>query len=256
MENKVGKLEDKVIIITGSTSGMGKAMAKLFVTEKATVVITGRNVEKGESLLIELHSESDDCIFIPGDISLPETNQLLVEETVGKFGKIDGIVANAGSLGLGSVTDLSVESWHNTLDTNLSALFYLSRYALPYMLRNKSGVILANASIAAYKSFPNHPAYCASKAGQVALVKQIASDYGPFIRANAICPGPIDTPLIWDSAKAFENPDLAVQNAGKSTLVRRLGTVEEVAKLALFLVSDDSSFITGSAFKIDGGILS
>ncbi|MCK5468602.1 MAG: SDR family oxidoreductase, partial [Cyclobacteriaceae bacterium] len=113
-----------------------------------------------------------------------------------------------------------------------------------------------NGSIAAFKSFPKHPAYCASKGALVPLIKQIALDYGPKIRANLICPGPIDTPLIWDSAKAFPNPEKAVEDAAKATLLGRLGKPEDVAKTALFLASEESSFITGSAITVDGGIMS
>jgi NAD(P)-dependent dehydrogenase (short-subunit alcohol dehydrogenase family) len=251
----MGKLSNRVIIITGATSGMGKAMAKLFAQEGAKLVLAGRNEAKGSVLKKELIKINPDIIFESGDISLPKTNESLVALAIKNFGKIDTIIANAGTLGLGKVTDLTIESWHQTLNTNLSSLFYLSKYAIPHMLENKFGVILANASIAAFKAFPQHPAYCASKAGQLALVKQIATDYGPDIRANGMCPGPIDTPLIWDSAKAFKDPDKAVRNAANATLLNKLGTPEEVAKLALFLISDDASFITGSAFNIDGGIL-
>ena len=117
-----------------------------------------------------------------------------------------------------------------------------------------SGSVVVNASIAATKSFPNHPAYCASKAGLVALARQAAVEYGPLIRINTISPGPVDTPLIWDSAKAFPDPQRAVQDAGAATLMQRLGTPDDIASLVLFLVSDDASWITGADFTIDGGI--
>ncbi|HPR01936.1 MAG TPA: SDR family oxidoreductase, partial [Saprospiraceae bacterium] len=107
----------------------------------------------------------------------------------------------------------------------------------------------------AFKSFPNHPAYCASKAALVALARQAAVDYGPGVRVNSICPGPVDTPLIHASAVAFPDPAKAVTAAGENTLMQRLGTPEDVAKLALFLTSDDASWITGSCYVIDGGIL-
>ena len=105
------------------------------------------------------------------------------------------------------------------------------------------------------KAFPNHPAYCASKGALIPLVKQLALDYGPTIRANLMCPGPVDTPLLWDSAKAFPDPAVAVQNAGARTALKRLGLPADIANLALFLASNDSSWITGGAFTIDGGAL-
>jgi NAD(P)-dependent dehydrogenase (short-subunit alcohol dehydrogenase family) len=178
-----------------------------------------------------------------------------VFEAINHFGKLDIVVTNAGKLGLGSVTDISFEDWNETISTNLNAVFYLSRYAIPEMQKTGKGTLLVNSSIAAFKSFPNHAAYCASKAALIALVKEMALDYGPVVRVNAICPGPVDTPLIWDSAKAFENPESIVQQTADNTLMKRLGKPEDIASLALFLVSDEAAWITGSAFTIDGGIL-
>jgi len=244
------KLKDKICIVTGATSGMGKAIAEVFHKEGAKLVLSGRNEERGNALAQEL----DNSIFVPGDVSEPGYNEQLVKTALENFGKLDVVSINAGVLGLGNVVDLSPDDWHQTLNTNLSSVFYLSKYAIPH-LEKSNGTILINSSIAAYKSFPNHPAYCASKAGSVSIMKQMAVEYGPKIRVNAICPGPVDTPLIWDSAKAFENPELAVENAGKATLMKRLGKPEDVASLALFLVSEDASWITGTAMTIDGGIL-
>src|SRR5690606_36036515 len=123
---------------------------------------------------------------------------------------------NAGMLGLASVTEISLETWHQTMNTNLHAVFYLIKLAIPEMLKRGGGSIVVNASIAAMKAFPNHAAYCASKGALIPLVKQIALDYGPAIRANVICPGPVDTPFIWDSARAFPDPETVVQKTGQS----------------------------------------
>lgn len=249
------KLEDKSIIVTGATSGMGMAMAKAFVREGANVILSGRDLERGLALEKELNLTGKNAVFVAGDISKPQANENLVKEAIRNFGKLDIIVTNAGNLGIGSVTDISLEEWDYTLATNLNAVFYLSRYAIPEMKKTGKGVILVNSSIAAFKSFPNHAAYCASKAALVALVKEMALDYGPEIRVNTICPGPVDTPLIWDSAKAFQDPDTIVQQTASNTLMKRLGKPEDIASLALFLISEEASWITGSAFTIDGGIL-
>ncbi len=246
------KLEDKVAIVTGATSGMGKAIARAFVAEGAKVVLSGRNVERGMALTQELGKKS---IFLGGDVSFPDYNAQLVREAINEFGRLDIVSMNAGILGLGSVTNLSEEVWKNTMEVNLSSLFYLSKYAIPELQKNAGASILINASIAAFKSFPNHPAYCASKAGALALMRQMAVEYAPKIRVNAICPGPVDTPLLWDSAKAFENPEKAVENAANTTLLKRLGQPKDIAHLALFLTSNDASWITGTAMTIDGGIL-
>lgn len=249
------RLKGKIAIITGATSGMGKAIAVRFSLEGASLVISGRNKDRGLELEKKLNKNGREAIFVEGDVGKLEVNKLLVETAIKNFGKLDIIVTNAGKLGLGSVTEISLEEWQETINTNLNSVFYLSRFAIPEMLKNGGGCILANSSIAAFKSFPNHAAYCASKAALVALVKEMAVDYGPSIRVNTICPGPVDTPLIWDSAKAFENPETIVQQTADSTLMKRLGKPEDIASLALFLVSDEASWITGAAYTIDGGIL-
>ena len=244
------RLKDKTCIVTGATSGMGKAIAERFHQEGANIVLSGRNLERGAALAKKLNNS----VFLAGDVSSQNYNKELVAGAIKNFGKLDIVSMNAGILGLGSVTELSSEDWHTTVNINLTSIFYLSKYAIPY-LEKYNGNILINASIAAYKSFPNHPAYCASKAGSVALMKQMALEYAPKIRVNAICPGPVNTPLIWESAKAFKNPEAAVENVENKTLMKRLGQPEDVANLALFLASSEASWITGTAMTIDGGIL-
>lgn len=249
------KLLDKVAIVTGGTSGMGKATALLFAREGAAVMISGRDENRGHAVVKEIEEQGGKAVFVSGDIKAFETNQHLVETAVQTFGGLDIIFPNAGLLGLGSVTALSLDLWHETINTNLSAVFYLAKAAIPEMLKRGSGSMVVNASVAAFKAFPNHPAYCASKGALIPLVRQIASEYGPAIRANVICPGPVDTPFIWDSARAFPSPDTVVQETAQSTALKRLGKPEDIARLALFLASDDASWITGSVFTIDGGVL-
>jgi len=244
------KVKDKVGIITGATSGMGKAIALELAAHGAKLVLSGRDKSKGTQLAEQL----EHSVFVAGDITQPAANETLVHTALEKFGKLDFLSLNAGILGLGNVVDLSISTWNKTLETNLSSIFYLTKYALPFLSKNEGSSILINASIAAFKSFPNHPAYCASKAGAVGLMRQLAVDYAP-IRVNALCPGPVDTPLLWASVKAFKNPELAVENAKNATLLKKLGTPEDIAKMALFLLCGDSSWITGSEFTIDGGIL-
>jgi len=245
------KLKNKVCIVTGATSGMGKSIAEALSAEGGKMILSGRNQESGEAL----ENSLDDAVFVPGDLTDPSYNQKLVDTALETYGKLDILSLNAGILGIGNVEHLSIDLWRNTIDTNLSSIFYLCKYAIPHLREHDQGNILINASIAAFKSFPNHPAYCASKAASVALMKQMAIDYAPKIRVNAICPGPVDTPLLWESAKAFENPDTAVENAKRTTLLKRLGTPQDIVKLVLFLVSEDSSWITGTTVTIDGGII-
>jgi len=248
------KLESKTWIITGATSGMGRATAALFHAEGANVVLSGRDQERGEALLAELDPEGDRATLLCGDVAEEAVNARLVECAMERFGALDGAVLNAGMLGLGSVTEVDVDVWRQTMDVNLNSAFYLARHALPRLKESGAGALVLNASIAATKCFPNHPAYCASKAALVALGRQMALDYAPEVRVNSICPGPVDTPLIWDSAKAFEDPDEAVKAAGEATLAGRLGRPEDFARLALFLAGPESGWITGAAYTLDGGI--
>ncbi len=251
----MGKLQDKAAIVTGATSGMGRATALLFAREGGSVVASGRDRERGAALVEEIRAGGGRAVFVAGDVSLRETNERLVEDCVSSFGGVDTAVCCAGMLGLGSVTGVSVETWSQTLSVNLDAVFYLLRAVLPEMQRRGGGSIVVVVSIAALKGFPNHAAYCASKGALVALVRQAAIDYGPKVRINALCPGPVDTPLIWESAVAFPDPSKAVAEAGNRTVLKRLGRPEDIARAALFLASSDSDWVTGTALTVDGGIM-
>jgi NAD(P)-dependent dehydrogenase (short-subunit alcohol dehydrogenase family) len=251
----VNRLEGKVAIVTGATSGMGLGIAERFAREGAAVVAGGRNEERGKSLENRLRAEGGRIVFVAADVGTLEGNQALVTAAVERFSGVDTLVMSAGELGLGSVTDVPLEIWHSTVAANLHSVFYLCRLGIPEMKRRGGGSIVVNGSIAAYKGFPNHAAYCASKGALVPFVKQMARDYGPAIRVNLICPGPVDTPLIWDSAKAFPDPARAVQAAADGTVMKRLGLPTDIANLALFLACEDSAWMTGAAVTIDGGAL-
>jgi len=249
----MSQFQGKVAIVTGATSGMGQEIARMFVQEGASVILSGRNQERGNRFLEEYQAAESKVRFCAGNVAVPETNQLLVQAAVEEFGRLDFISTNAGMLGLGSVTEVPLEVWEETISTNFLSVFYLCRFAIPEMLKAGGGNIIVNASIAADTCFPNHAAYCSSKAAIVALTRQMALDYGPDIRVNAICPGPVDTPLIWNSAAAFEDPSSAVEAAADTTLLKRLGTPKDIARLVKFLASEESSWVTGTSLCIDGG---
>ena len=251
----MGKLEGKTAIVTGSTSGMGWATAVLFAREGASVVASGRNLKRGRALVDEIRRDGGRVEFVAGDVGQVETNERLVETCRRGFGGVDVAVCCAGMLGLGSATEVALTTWRQTIAVNLEAVFYLMRFALPQMQQRGGGSFLVVSSIAALKGFPNHAAYCASKGALVSLVRQVAIDYGPRVRVNALCPGPVDTPLIWDSAAAFPVPAKAVEDVGKRTLMKRLGRPEDIARAALFLASSDSDWITGTSLTVDGGIM-
>src|SRR5512135_1960564 len=252
-EGDVGKLTGRVAIITGGTRGMGSAIAELFASEGASVVIGGRDPVRGKAVIDRIRTQGGKAEFVAGDISTPEANETLVAAAVKHFGGIDILVPNAGRLGLGSVIGTSIESWRETMATNLDAVFYLFKAGIPMMLERGRGAVVVTGSIAAFKGFPNHAAYCASKGALIAFARQVSADYAPAIRVNVVCPGPVDTPLIWDSARAFPDPSSAVADAAAATLLKRLGTPGDIANAALFLASDDSAWITGAVLTVDGG---
>jgi NAD(P)-dependent dehydrogenase (short-subunit alcohol dehydrogenase family) len=251
----MGRLQGKAAIVTGATSGMGRATAILFAREGASVLASGRDAERAGSLVDAIRGEGGRVEFVAGDVGLPATNDRLVDECRRSFGGVDIAICCAGMLGLGPAAEVPVETWRQTLAVNLDAVFYLLRAALPEMQRGRGGSVVVVSSIAALKGFPNHAAYCASKGALLALVRQVAIDYGPKVRVNALCPGPVDTPLIWESAVAFPDPAKAVAAAGARTLLRRLGRPEDVARAALYLASSDSEWVTGTTLTVDGGVM-
>jgi NAD(P)-dependent dehydrogenase (short-subunit alcohol dehydrogenase family) len=250
----MGKLTDAAAIVTGATSGMGRATALLLAREGASVLAGGRDAARGAGLEAEIRAAGGRAEFVAGDVAEPATNERLVARCLRSFGRLDAVVACAGTLGLGPAADLPLETWRRTIAVNLDAVFYLIRAALPAMA-DRGGAIVVVGSIAAYKGFPNHAAYCASKGALVSLVRQVAVDYGPRVRVNLICPGPVETPLIHDSAAAFPDPAKAVADAGRRTVMKRLGQPDDVARAALFLASADSAWITGTALDVDGGVM-
>jgi len=249
-------LKNQVAIITGSTSGMGEAIARRFAAEGASVVINGRNEERGKKIQDEIVNAGGEAAFYQADVSSAPEVEALVEFAAERFSKVTILVPNAGILGNGLATEISLETWEKTIGVNLNGVYYLCRYGLPKLIEAGGGTVVINASIASFKSFPKHPAYCASKGALIPLMKNLAQDYAKHnIRVNALCPGPIDTPLIWDSVKAFPNADSIIDETIEMTCVKRLGTPNDVAEAALFFASDRSSFITGSSLVIDGGIM-
>lgn len=240
----------KTAIITGATSGMGEAATRMLAEAGANVLISGRNISKGEELSAEL---GESARVLTGDVSLSITNKLLVREATKEFGAIHHVVIAAGKLGVGKLDELDEDEWESTISTNLNAVFYLLKYALPEMKKSGGGSIVIIGSIASRHAFPNHPAYAASKAALEGLVRQAALDYSPEIRINLITPAQVDTPLLRDSVKAFENPETIIQETEEKIPMKRLGTTKDINSAIAFLLSDDSSWITGSNIVVDGG---
>ena len=251
----MGQLDGKVAIITGATSGMGRGIALRFAREGAQVIASGRDAARGEALVSEIAAAGGTARFVAGDVPTAAANQQLVEAALAAYGGLDILVMSAGDLGLGSVADTAPELWDRTIATNLSAAFYLLHYGIPELRRRGRGSVVVIGSIAGYKVFPNHAAYCASKGALIQLMRQAALDNGPAIRINAIHPGQVDRPLLWDSVRAFPNPGEIVKQTADRLPMQRLGQPEDIAAAALFLAGDDASWITGANLVVDGGSL-
>jgi NAD(P)-dependent dehydrogenase (short-subunit alcohol dehydrogenase family) len=251
----MGKLDGRIAIVTGATSGMGRGIAELFAREGATVAVSGRDEKRGEEVVRGIKKKGGQAVFIRGDVTEVEVNKMLIEKALHTFGGVDILVLSAGELGIGSISDVSIETWHKAIATNLDAVFYLLKFGIPEMKKRSGGSIVVIGSVAGLRVFPNHPAYCASKGALIPLVKQVALDYGPEIRINLICPAQVDTPLLRNSVKAFENPETIIQETMDRLPLKRLGLPQDIARAALYLVCEDASWVTGSCFAIDGGFL-
>jgi NAD(P)-dependent dehydrogenase (short-subunit alcohol dehydrogenase family) len=241
-------LENKVAIITGGASGIGKACAELFVKEGAKVCIADLNEELGNKTAAEL---GENAMFLKADSSSAEDNQMIVQKTVEKFGALHIAVNNAGIGGeANKIADLSLEGWKKVIDINLNGVFYGMHYQIPEIKKN-GGSIVNMASILGSVGFANSSAYVAAKHGVVGLTKTAAWEYGTDnVRINAVGPGFIKTPLVDNALDADTLKFLESQHA-----FQRLGDPNEVAELVLWLASDKSSFATGTYYPIDGGYL-
>lgn len=248
------KVRDKVVLITGGTSGIGEATALLFAKEGAKVAITGRNSERGNKIVEKVKSDGGESIFVKTDVSVAEDCRNAVEKTIAEFGGLDILFNNAGVFFAHDVVECTEEEWDLQLDINLKGTFLMSKFALPGMIARGSGVIINNSSGWGLVGGDKAVAYCASKGGVVLLTKAMAIDHGPQgIRVNCVCPGDVDTPMLPEDSK-FRGMQWDEYIAGAANRpMRRIGTPEEIAKAVLFLASDDSSFMTGAALVVDGG---
>src|SRR5579863_7490334 len=248
------RLEHKVALITGGTSGIGEATAFLFAREGAKVTITGRNEERGQAVAEKIVNDGGKAIFIRADVRKAKECLHAVEETLSAFGRLDILFNNAGVFYPHTILDCSEEEWDLQMDVNLKGTFLMSTAALPHMIAQRRGVIINNSSGWGIAGGDAAVAYCASKGGVVLLTKAMAIDHGcQGIRVNCLCPGDVDTPMLPEDARmrGLKWEDYLAGCANRP--LGRIGTTDEIAKAALFLASDDSSFMTGAALVVDGG---
>jgi NAD(P)-dependent dehydrogenase (short-subunit alcohol dehydrogenase family) len=248
------RLEGKVALITGGTSGIGSATAVRLSGEGAAVAITGRNAERGEQVVQDMVENGGEALFIRSDVRNAEDCRQAVEQTLERFGKIDVLFNNAGVFHPKSVPDCTEEEWDETIDSSLKGAFLMSKYALPSMIERGSGSIIHTSSGWGILGGDKAAAYCAAKGGLIVMAKAMAIDHGPDgIRVNCVCPGDVLTPMLPDDAekRGMSWDDYAVGAADRP--LGRVGTAEDIANAVLYLASDESSFVTGEALVVDGG---
>jgi len=246
------RLSGKVALVTGASSGIGRATAKLFALEGAKVIVAARRREQLESLVAEIVECDGEAIALDGDVRSEDFAVALVELAMSRFGRLDIAFNNAGTLGeAGPTTGVSEAGWNEALATNLTSAFLGAKHQIPAMLKGGGGSVIFTSTFVGYTcSFPGVAAYAASKSGLIGLTQALAAEYGPQgLRFNAILPGAVDTPMY----RAMNDSEASQTFITNLHALKRVASSDELARSVLYLASDDSSFTTGIAMLVDGG---
>ena len=243
-----GLLQDKVALITGAASGIGRATAQLFAREGARVVLADINVAGGEAAAEGIRAEGGDAFFVRADVSQMAEVQALVQATQDRYGRLDVLHSNAFAHKLGNALEITEDEWDWSLDITLKATWMLARYALPIMLAGGGGTIVITGSVHALRGYAGHAAYQAAKGGLLALTRSLAMDFAPTVRVNTILPGAVVTGA-WTGTS-----DAHMARVADMCPLKRNAAPEEIAQVALFLASPMSSFMTGTSVVADGGL--
>lgn len=249
-------LKDKVILVTGGTSGIGEACARHFASLGARVVIASNQEDRGIALEEELREAGQEVSFIFTDVSQESSVKAMVDHAVATYGRLDGVHCNAGVWGKGRVTEFDDAAWERIMGVNVKSVFWTAKHAIPVMEEHGQGVFLITTSVAAFIGFPAHALYCASKGALESLVRCLAADHAGKVRVVGICPGTIDTPMLAATCEGWDKPvEELYAEVAKKIPVRRLGQPIDIAKTAAFLLSEDSEYINATSIVLDGGTM-
>ena len=246
-------LQDRVAIVTGASSGIGRAAARLFANAGAAVVAGARRQAELDDLVAEIEGGGGRAVSVAGDARDEAFARELVQQAEGRFGGLDIAFNNAGTLGpLGPTPDVSLADWRDTLDTNLTSAFLAARHQIPAMRKRQRGSIIFTSTFVGHTAaFAGTAAYAASKSGLIGLAQALAVEVGAEgIRVNALLPGGTDTPM----GRSMSNTPEALAHVAGLHALRRIAAPEEIAQAALYLASDAASFVTGTAMLVDGGV--
>ena len=248
------QLQAKVALVTGSASGIGRAIALLFAREGAAVTVADLDKVGGKEVVQRIRDEGGRAMFVQCDVTRQVDCASAAELTAETFGRLDILVNNVGIIRRTTVLDTTEEEWDRVMAVNVKSVYLMSRQTIPLIAKAGGGVIVNTASGWGLVGGRNAVSYCASKAAVVNMTRAMALDHGAQnIRVNCICPGDTDTPMLLDEARQMGQPDERFLEEAADRPLRRIGRPEDIAQAALYLASDASAFVTGTALVVDGG---